>query len=78
MESGNFIRSYVLSLAAVIAVGFLLLVSLLLTAGIYYSAQIVLMGAEFTRAHALRKRPWNSEAQNYRLTNSDARSRPTT
>jgi membrane protein len=35
-ESGiwHFVRSYVLSLAAVIAVGFLLLVSLLLTAGI--------------------------------------------
>ena len=169
-ESGiwHFVRSYILSLAAVIAVGFLLLVSLMLTAGIaalgkiyassvpegllqpigfassfcvvallfalmfkylpeadvrwrdvwlgalvtallfevgkfliglyigkqglessfgaaaslvvvliwvYYSAQIVLMGAEFTRAHALRNRPSNSETEKGRSTNSDVRNR---
>jgi membrane protein len=171
-ESGiwHFVRSYILSLAAVIAVGFLLLVSLMLTAGIaalgkiyassvpegllqpigfaasfcvvallfalmfkylpeadvrwrdvwlgalvtallfeigkfliglyigkqglessfgaaaslvvvliwvYYSAQIVLMGAEFTRAHALQNRPSNSAAEKDRPTNSDARNRLT-
>jgi membrane protein len=169
-ESGiwHFVRSYVLSLAAVIAVGFLLLVSLMLTAGIaalgkiyassvpegllqpigfaasfcvvallfalmfkylpeadvrwrdvwlgalvtallfevgkfliglyigkqglessfgaaaslvvvliwvYYSAQIVLMGAEFTRAHALQNRPSNSETEKDRSRNSDAGNR---
>ena len=36
----NFIRTYILSLAAVIAVGFLLLVSLLLTTALSGSANI--------------------------------------
>ena len=44
---------------------------------VYYSAQIVLMGAEFTRAHALQNRPPNSEAEKGRATTSDARNRLT-
>jgi membrane protein len=39
---------------------------------VYYSAQIVLMGAEFTRAHALQNRPSNSDG---RSRNSDPRNR---